>query len=81
MKSGLSAAYSVFVLALTTVIVVSLLYVTVTSISSPTNLEWLTVIGFIIVIYLVGIAISFAGLYVIEKLFKRDKKRAKAAVA
>ena len=80
MKAGLSAAYSVFVMALTTVSVISLLYFTVTSISSPSVMEWLAVIGLIIVIYLVGIIVSFAGLHAIEKLFKRGKKRAKATI-
>jgi predicted permease len=75
MKAGLSAAYSIFIMALTVVSVISLLYFTVTSISSPTGLEWLAVSVLIIVIYLVGIAVSFAGLYIIEKLFKRDKKK------
>jgi hypothetical protein len=81
MKAGLSAAYSIFILALTTVIVVSLLYFTVNSVSSPTVLEWLAVIGATVIIYIVGIAVSFAGLHAIEKLFKRRKKRAKATIA
>jgi len=76
MKSGLSAAYSVFVMALTTVIVIALLYFTITTIYSPTFLVWLAVIGLIIMIYLVGIALSFVGLYTIEKLFEPDKKKA-----
>ncbi|MGA2368569.1 MAG: hypothetical protein ABSF74_08375 [Dehalococcoidia bacterium] len=76
MRSGLSIAFSIFVLALASVSVISLLYFTVTTISSPTVMEWLAVIGFIIVIYLVGIAMSFAGLYAIDKLFERNKKKA-----
>jgi hypothetical protein len=76
MKAGLSAAYSVFIIVLTTVSVITLLYFFVTSTSSPTVLEWLTVIGIVIVIYVVGIAVSLAGLHAIEKLFKRYKNRA-----
>ena len=81
MKAGLSAAYSIFILALTTVIVVSLLYFIVNSVSSPTVLEWLAVICVTILIYIVGITVSFAGLRIIDQLFKRNKKRAKAPVA
>jgi uncharacterized oligopeptide transporter (OPT) family protein len=76
MKAGLSAAYSVFILILTTVSVITLLYFFVNSTSSPTFLEWLAVIGIVIVIYVVGIAVSLAGLHAIEKLFERDKNRA-----
>jgi ABC-type antimicrobial peptide transport system permease subunit len=76
MKAGLSAAYSVFIIVLTTASVITLLYFFVTSTSLPTVLEWLAVIGIIIVIYVVGIVVSFAGLYAIEKLFERDKNRA-----
>jgi uncharacterized membrane protein len=76
MKAGLGAAYSVFLLVLTTVAVITLLYFFVNSISSPTVLEWLAVIGIVIVIYVAGIAASLAGLHAIEKLFKRDKNRA-----
>ncbi|MGA2159774.1 MAG: hypothetical protein ABSG90_11220 [Dehalococcoidia bacterium] len=74
MKAGLSAAYSIFILVVTTVIVISLLNYFVNSVSSPTVLEWLAVIGFIVVIYVVGIVLNYAGLSVIEKLFKPDKK-------
>lgn len=77
MKSGLSIAYSIFVLSLASMSVVSLLYFTVTAISSPTVLEWLAVIGLILVIYLVGIAVSFAGLYAIEKLSEPNKSSQK----
>ncbi|MGA9048697.1 MAG: hypothetical protein WB588_06870 [Dehalococcoidia bacterium] len=74
MKAGLSAAYSIFILVVTTVIVISLLNYFVNSVSSPTVLEWLAVIGFIVVIYVVGIVLNYAGLSVIEKLVKPDKK-------
>jgi ABC-type arginine transport system permease subunit len=76
MKAGLSAAFSVFIIVLTTVSVITLLYFFVTSTSSPTVLEWLTVIGIVIVIYVVGTAVSLVGLHAIEKLFERDKNRA-----
>ena len=77
MKAGLSAAYSVFIMALTNVSVITLLHFFVTSITFQTGLpDWLAVIGIIIVIYAVGIAMTFAGLHTIEKLFERNKNRA-----
>lgn len=76
MKAALSILYSIFVMALTTVSVISVLYLTVTSVASLTDVEWLAVSGVIIVFYLIGITVSFAGLYAIEKLFERDRKKA-----
>lgn len=75
-KVGLSAAYSVFIIALANVSVITLLYFFVTSIPLPTVLEWLALIGIIIMIYVVGTAASLAGLHAIERLFERDKNRA-----
>jgi hypothetical protein len=68
MKAGLSAAYSIFILAVTTVAVVSLLNFIVNSVASPTFLDWLAVIGLMILIYILGIVVSFAGLRAIDKL-------------
>jgi hypothetical protein len=77
MKAGISAAYSVFIIVLTTVSVITLLYFFVTSTSSsPTVPEWLAVIGIIIMIYVMGTAASLAGLHAIEKLFELHKNRA-----
>jgi len=76
MRAGLSAAYNAFIIVLTTVSVIVLLYFFVTSISSPTIIEWLAVIGIVIVIYVVGTVLSLAGLQAIEKLFERDKSKA-----
>jgi len=76
MKAFFSAAYSVFLIVLTTVSVITLIYFFVTYVPRPTVLEWLAVIGIIIVIYVVGTTVSFAGLHAIEKMFKRDKNKA-----
>jgi hypothetical protein len=76
MKTVLNAAYSVFILVLTTVSVITVLYFFVTSISMPTVLQWLAVIGIIIVIYVVGTAMNLSGLHAIEKMFELHKNKA-----
>jgi len=76
MREGLSAAYNVFILVLTSVSVILLLNLFIYQIPPPTDLEWLAVSGMIILIYMAGFVLNFAGLSAIEKLFERDRRRA-----
>ena len=76
MKNGLSAFYNIFILALTTVGVMSVLYFASTYVPSLSDLEWLAISGCIIVIYVIGITLSFAGLYAIDKMPERNRKKA-----
>jgi len=76
MKNGLSAFYNIFMLALTTVGVISVLYFATTAVPSLSDLEWLGIGGCILVIYVIGIIMSFAGLYAIDKMPERYRKKA-----
>jgi hypothetical protein len=75
MREGLSAAFNVFILVLTSVSVILLLNLFIYQIPPPTDLEWLAVSGMIILIYVAGSALSFAGTAAIEKLFEWDNRR------